>query len=143
MPQVHRPFTSQLLHCSSEPLTSVVAPRQYVLTVAPRTVALCHCSRLLQEVCIGDAYIDKFIVSQGTATIDPNSTRAFRAKGILSVQGRCSDGRQLGYYGPSPSDTSVSFLQENIAVESRPVPCPSAQAAGAVLSQEDSSTARL
>jgi hypothetical protein len=69
-------------------------------------------------VCTGDAYIDKFIVSRGTATIDANSTRAFRATGILSVQGRCSDGKQLGYYGPSPSDTSVSFLQENIAVTS-------------------------
>ena len=69
-----------------------------------------------QEVCEGDAYIDKFIVSTGTVTVDANSTRAFRARGILSVQGRCSDGRQLGYYGPLPSDTSVAYEQENIAV---------------------------
>ena len=69
-----------------------------------------------QEVCVGDAYIDKFIVSTGTATVDANSTRAFRARGILSVQGRCSDGRQLGYYGPLPSDTSVAYEQENIVV---------------------------
>ena len=69
-----------------------------------------------QEVCEGDAYIDRFIVSTGTATVDANSTRAFRARGILSVQGRCSNGRQLGYYGPLPSDTSVAYDVENIAV---------------------------
>ena len=69
-----------------------------------------------QEVCDGGAYIDKFIVSTGTATVDANSTRAFRARGILSVQGRCSDGKQLGYYGPSPTDTSAAFEGENIGV---------------------------
>ena len=69
-----------------------------------------------QEFCSGNAYIDKFIVSKGSATIQANSTKAFRATGILSVQGRCSDGKQLGYYGPSPSDTSVAFTEENIAV---------------------------
>ena len=69
-----------------------------------------------QQVCMGDAYIDKFIVSRGSATINANSTQAFRAMGILSVQGRCSDGAQLGYFGPSPSDSSVNFKAENIAV---------------------------
>ena len=69
-----------------------------------------------QQVCMGDAYIDKFIVSKGSAAINANSTQAFRAMGILSVQGRCSDGAQLGYFGPSPSDASVNFKEENIAV---------------------------
>ena len=69
-----------------------------------------------QQVCMGDAYIDKFIVSRGSAVINANSTQAFRATGILSVQGRCSDGTQLGYFGPSPTDASVNFKQENIAV---------------------------
>ena len=67
-------------------------------------------------MCEGNAYIDRFIVSTGTATVDANSTRAFRARGILSVQGRCSDGKQLGYYGPSASDTSVAYDDENIVV---------------------------
>ena len=46
----------------------------------------------------------------------PTPTQAFRALGMLSVQGRCSDGTQLGYFGPSPSDASVNFKEENIAV---------------------------
>lgn len=69
-----------------------------------------------QQVCMGDAYIDKFIVSRGSAAINANSTQAFRALGILSVQARCSDGTQLGYFGPSPSDASVNFKEENIVV---------------------------
>ena len=69
-----------------------------------------------QQVCMGDAYIDKFIISRGSAAINANSMQAFRSLGILSVQGRCSDGAQLGYFGPSPSDASVNFKQENIAV---------------------------
>ena len=67
-----------------------------------------------QQVCARDAYIDKLIVSRGSAVINANSTQAFRATGILSVQGRCSDGTQLGYFGPS--DASVNFKEENIAV---------------------------
>ncbi len=78
---------------------------------------------MAQEVCEGGAYIDKFIVSTGTATVDANSTRAFRARGILSVQGRCSDGKQLGYYGPLPSDTSVAYEQENIGVSTAAQDC--------------------
>lgn len=76
-----------------------------------------------QEVCTDGTYIDQFIVSRGTAVINANSTQAFRATGILSVQGRCSNGKQLGYYGPSASDTSVSYKEENIAVSLAPPTC--------------------
>ena len=69
-----------------------------------------------QQICAGDAYIDKFIVGRGSAVINANSMQAFRATGILSVQGRCSDGTQLAYFGPSPTDASVNFKEENIAV---------------------------
>ncbi len=69
-----------------------------------------------QEVCADGAYIDKFIVSMGSAAVNANSTRAYRMRGMLSIQGRCSNGKQLGYYGPSASDASVIYQQENIPV---------------------------
>ena len=71
-----------------------------------------------QEACADGAYIDKFIVSMGSSAVNANTTRAFRMKGMLSIQGRCSNGKQLGYYGPSASDASVIYSQENIAVRS-------------------------
>jgi hypothetical protein len=69
-----------------------------------------------QEVCTDGAYIDKFIVSIGSAAVNANSTRAYRMKGMLSIQGRCSNGKQLGYYGPQANDASVIYSQENIQV---------------------------
>ncbi len=70
-----------------------------------------------QEVCADGAYIDKFIVSMGSSAVNANTTRAYRMKGMLSIQGRCSNGKQLGYYGPSASDASVIYSQENIPVQ--------------------------
>lgn len=69
-----------------------------------------------QEVCADGSYIDKFIVSMGSVVINANSTRAYRMKGMLSIQGRCSNGKQLGYYGPNATDATVIYAQENIPV---------------------------
>jgi hypothetical protein len=82
---------------------------------APQTV-LPGGSLGAQEVCAGRAHIDTFVVGLGSAVVNANTTRAFRMTGILSVQARCSDGAQLGYYGPAPSDSSVMFTQQGVQV---------------------------
>ena len=78
-----------------------------------------------EEVCDAPAYVNRFVLSVGSAVVNANSTKAFRESGILGIQGRCSNGRNLGYYGPPHADASVAYQQENIQVgPTARCPCP-------------------
>ena len=73
-----------------------------------------------QEVCGDNAYIDRFTVSMGSAVVNANTTRAYRITGMLSVQGRCSNGKELGYYGSTSSEVTSQFTLKNIQVTRPP-----------------------
>ena len=69
-----------------------------------------------EEVCAPPSFVNRLILSVGSAVVNANSTKAFRENGIVSIQGRCSNGKVLGYYGPPRTESSVTYQQENIQV---------------------------